>query len=87
MKYKLAASQTGWDILEHYTRGEDSKTPGAEGWRAIKFFATLEQAATRLLDLLAREGVTPDSGTQEIIDAVLSATAMVVQAVKAANHD
>lgn len=84
MKYRIAPDANSWNIEMLRVAGENSKAvaPGTETWTAIKYYATLQQAAMGLQELVGREQAAQTTiDTSAILAAVSAATGEVKRAV------
>jgi len=82
MNYRIEADSSSWAIAKRRVTGPESKEPGTVTWTQFKWFATLEQAATTLLEMQTRENAGEATDAASIVEAAKSATETVVEAVK-----
>lgn len=82
MRYRIEQGADCWQILRRREVGKDAKkNAGKVVYEPVKYYATLEQAALGLLDMLTREKAASDD-TAALIEAVQAAKADVIAVVK-----
>lgn len=85
MNYKITPDANSWKLCSRRVAGENSKAvaPGEEVWAPIGYFASVEQAAMRMLEEVTRDKVGDPGDCAQIVAAIREAKAEVAEAVRA----